>query len=606
MRRSQLPIVASAILVLGGAAAVAVAFERPTAEAPASASSPLGAPLLQPPSKGLRARAESAYARLPLAFAPAREEGAFLARSGGASVLVQPRQALFALRRPQAKRPAFLRLELADARERARLLPSRRLPGIVNEFLGDDPVRWRTNLPTFARLLVPRVYRGIDVAYHGRRGSLQYDFLLAPGADPWAIALRFSGQKSLRLDPAGDLLLGLPGGTLRQTRPRAFQDGRQVAARFLLRDGLVRFQLGRYDRSRPLLIDPSVPYSSYLGGGGSDVGQGIAVDASGSAYLTGYTDSSNFPTASPFQAANAGGLDAFVSKLNAAGSALAYSSYLGGGGTDAGRGIAVDSSGSAYLTGQTTSTNFPTASPFQLANAGGSDAFVTKLNAAGSALAYSSYLGGSGEDVGQGIAVDSSGSAYLTGYTLSINFPTQNPFQAANGGGRDAFVSKLNAAGSALAYSSYLGGGGFDDGRGIAVDASGSAYLTGQTESTNFPTTSPFQAANAGGLDAFVTKVGPATPTGVSVRSFTATRSGRSVLLRWRTASGSALLGFHLYREARSGLVRLNARLIPATPAARSHAFRDRPPAGTGAARYWLEAVRLDGTSVRYGPVRPS
>jgi hypothetical protein len=252
-------------------------------------------------------------------------------------------------------------------------------------------------------------------------------------------------------------------------------------------------------------------YSTYVGGSGEDRGHGIAVDGSGNAYVTGSTTSANFPTQSPVQAALSGPRDAFVTKLNAAGSALAYSTYLGGSGEDSAAGIAVDGSGSAYVTGSTYSANFPTQSPTQAALAGAQDVFVTKLSAAGSALVYSTYLGGSGDDHGAGVAVDPIGNAYVAGSTTSVNFPTQGPLQAATGGGSDVFVSKLNAAGSALAYSTYLGGSGADTGNGIAVDASGSAYVTGITRSVNFPTLSPFQAAHGGGTsDAFVSKLNAA------------------------------------------------------------------------------------------------
>jgi hypothetical protein len=270
----------------------------------------------------------------------------------------------------------------------------------------------------------------------------------------------------------------------------------------------VGFAMAAYDVTKPLVIDPTLVYSTYLGGSSDDEGFGIAVDSPGSAYVTGLTNSINFPTANPIQATNAGRTDAFVTKVNAAGNALVYSTYLGGSTSDEAFGIAVDSLGSAYVTGQTNSTNFPTANPIQAANAGGvTDGFVTKINAAGSALAYSTYLGGSNTDQGSGIAVDSLGSAYVTGLTNSTNFPTANPIQAANAGGLDAFVTKVNAAGSALAYSTYLGGSSHDEGFGIAVDSLGSAYVTGFTQSTNFPTANPIQAANAGSDDAFVTKV---------------------------------------------------------------------------------------------------
>jgi Beta-propeller repeat/Alpha/beta hydrolase of unknown function (DUF900) len=251
-------------------------------------------------------------------------------------------------------------------------------------------------------------------------------------------------------------------------------------------------------------------YSTYLGGSSGDEGQGIAVDSSGDAYVTGYSNSTNFPTQSPLQSTFAGNLDVFVSKLNASGSALLYSTYLGGSGNDEGQGIAVDSSGDAYVTGYSNSTNFPTQNPLQSALDGGGDAFVTKLNASGSALLYSTYLGGSGNDGGQGIAVDSSGDAYVTGSTTSTNFPTQNPLQTTSGGSNsngDAFVSKLNASGSALLYSTYLGGSDYDIGTGIAVDSSGHAYVTGRTDSADFPTQSPLQNTVGGNFDVFVSKL---------------------------------------------------------------------------------------------------
>jgi len=272
----------------------------------------------------------------------------------------------------------------------------------------------------------------------------------------------------------------------------------------------VGFQIANYDATRSLVIDPVLVYSTYLGGSGDDSGQGIAVDAAGNAYVTG-TTGGNFATANPLQASNGGGDDVFVAKLNAAGSALVYSTYLGGSGTDYGQGIAVDAAGNAYVTGYTASTNFPTANPLQASNAGGvSDAFVAKLNAAGSALVYSTYLGGSSEDWGNGIAVDSAGNAYVTGRTLSTNFPTANPLQASNRGMDDVFVAKLNAAGSALVYSTYLGGSERDCGYGIAVDAAGNAYVTGYTGSINFPTANPLQATLAGGGDVFVAKLNAA------------------------------------------------------------------------------------------------
>jgi hypothetical protein len=259
-------------------------------------------------------------------------------------------------------------------------------------------------------------------------------------------------------------------------------------------------------------------YSTYLGGSGFDRGNGIAVDGAGNAYVTGLTGSLNFPTMNPLQPANHAGIDgnAFVAKINAAGTALVYSTYLGGSGGDQGQGIAVDGSGNAYVTGYTGSTDFPTASPLQASNGGSRTSFVTKINATGLALVYSTYLGGSGGDEGQGIAVDSAGNAYVTGSTASTNFPTNQPLQANYGGGGDAFVAKIGASGSALVYSTYLGGSGSEGGGGIAVDALGNAYVTGGTGSTNFPTANALQASGGGG-DAFVLAIGAGTAPSVTI-----------------------------------------------------------------------------------------
>jgi hypothetical protein len=250
-------------------------------------------------------------------------------------------------------------------------------------------------------------------------------------------------------------------------------------------------------------------YSTYLGGSSADYGFSVAVDSSGNAYVTGATQSKNFPTVNPIQAGNPGNSAAFVAKLNATGSALVYSTYLGGASSDQGSGIAVDSSGNAYVTGFTQSTSFPTVNAIQasLGASGATNAFVSKLNAAGSALVYSTYLGGSNSDGGYGIAVDSSGNAYVTGDTNSANFPTMNALQANSGGASDAFVAKLDATGSALLYSTYLGGSGSDGASGIAVDSSGDAYVTGGTGSSNFPTVSPFQPTNQGIANVFLSEL---------------------------------------------------------------------------------------------------
>jgi hypothetical protein len=269
----------------------------------------------------------------------------------------------------------------------------------------------------------------------------------------------------------------------------------------------------------------TLSYSTYLGGSDRDVGRGIAVDRAGRAYVTGTTDSTDFPTASPLDGALGGGRDAFVAKLSPTGSTLSYSTYLGGSDRDVGRGIAVDRAGRAYVTGETFSTDFPTANP--LDGTGGFDAFVVKLSRDGRTLRYSTYLGGSGIDFGSGIAVDRAGRAYVTGTTGSTDFPTANPLQGTLGGGFDAFVAKLSRDGRTLRYSTYLGGSssdvgsviitgcapeiisgsGDDVGCGIAVDRAGRAYVTGLTVSTDFPTANPLDGTLSGVFDAFVVKL---------------------------------------------------------------------------------------------------
>jgi uncharacterized protein (TIGR03437 family) len=533
-------------------------------------------------ASGAAVRIEEAYGRLPLSFEPNQGQtdarvrfvshgpGYALFLTGDGAVLSlhaggpqrRPRTAgpgLFASgpwAEPGPARPAVtLSLRLVNANPGAQLEPLDELPGKSNYFLGNDPSQWRTNVPNYARVRYRQVYPGIDLVYYGnpakarqdpaKAGQLEYDFVVAAGADPKAIRLAVEGADATEVSAEGDLVLRAGGEEARFRRPVVYQETagrrREIAGRFVLatpqpaaarpwsapRPGEVvarnlsrqsrdphsaelGFEVGAYDPSLPLVIDPTLAYSTYLGGSGEDFGSGIAVDAAGNAYVTGYTGSTNFPTANPLQGANRGApevSDVFVAKLNAAGSALVYSTYLGGSSYDYGSGIAVDAAGNAYVTGYTSSTNFPTANPLQATNAGGYyDAFVAKLSAAGSALVYSTYLGGSARDYGNGIAVDAAGNAYVTGSTYSTDFPMANPFQTSRGD-FDAFVAKLNAAGSALVYSTYLGGSNSDYGNGIAVDAAGNAYVTGQTYSTNFPTANPLQATNALRGDVFVAKL---------------------------------------------------------------------------------------------------
>ena len=496
--------------------------------------------------------AREAFGRVPLSFEANRGQAEssvdFLARGAGYALFLKSSEAVFVLRNtgsgtrdadradhaletdtPISKnsprsatrdpQPKVLRMRLVGARASAPAAGENELEGRANYLLGRDPAGWRTNVATYGRVRYAEVYEGVDLIYYGNQRQLEYDFRVAPGADPRAVALEFKGADRVEVSDAGELLLKVGGQTVRQPRPVVYQETagarREVAGGYTVgRDGRVRFSLGEYDTTLPLVIDPVLVYSTYLGGTGQDQAWAVAVDSAGNAYLTGFTASANFPTANALQSTFGGFQDAFVTKVNAAGTALVYSTFIGGSGQEQARGIAVDSAGNAYIHGFTSSsTDFPTVNAFQSTFGGnGQDCFVAKLNAAGSALVYSSYLGGDGgSDFGEAIAVDSAGNAYLTGGTNSTNFPTASPIQAALAGASDVYLTKVNAAGSALVYSTYLGGSDFEHSESVAVDSAGNAYLTGDTASANFPTANAFQAANAGGdSDAFVAKVNAA------------------------------------------------------------------------------------------------
>jgi hypothetical protein len=492
-----------------------------------------------------RVQVSETYGKLPLHFeanqGQADPQVKFLSRGAGGTVFLTSTEAVFVLtaseprEASEAPKPArtaekqknvkrtVLRTSLLGANHESRMVGQEELPGKANYFIGNDPAKWRTNVPTYAKVQYENVYPGIDLVYYGNRRQLEYDFVVRAGADPKTIALGFEGVDKLEVDGQGDLVLHTAAGLIRQRKPVIYQevDGarREIAGGYVLKgERRVGFRVAAYAASRPLVIDPVLVYSTYLGSSASDAGTGIAVDADGNAYLTGSTPTSDFPTTpGAFQTTNADSSDAFVTKLNPTGSALVYSTYLGGNGDEAANGIAVDAAGNAYVTGVTvkvtgpTGNTFPTTpGGFQQGSSSGVNAFVTKLDPTGSALVYSSFLGG-GADSGSGIAVDASGNAYVTGRTESTIFPTTpGAFQTTSAGLADAFVTKVDPTGSALVYSTYLGGNGVEQGLGIAVDAAGNAYVTGQTESSNFPTTpGAFQTTFGGIGDAFVTKVDP-------------------------------------------------------------------------------------------------
>ncbi len=484
------------------------------------------------------------YGKLPLSFEANQGQSDsqvdFLSRGSGYTLFLTPTEAVLALRKPVASNkprgdnalppnaeaeqapaipPAVVRMKLVGANPSPRVSGLDELPGKSNYFLGNDPDKWCTDVPHYAKVSYKDVYPGVDLVYYGNQRQLEYDPVVGPGADPAAIALSFDGVERLRIDAQGDLVLDTADGEIRQHKPLVYQEvddvRREIPGAYVLSgERQVGFEVAAYDSSQPLIIDPVLAYSTYLGGSDGDRGEDIAVDSSGNAYVTGRTFSTDFPTVNPFQAAlggTSGDVDVFVTKLNAAGNTVVYSTYLGGSDEDFGPDIAVDSSGNAYVTSRTKSTDFPTANPFQATHGGGGlDGFVAKLNPSGSAWVYATYLGGISSDEPTDIAADASGNAYVTGETASTNFPTANPIQGTKALGDDVFVTKFNPAGSALVYSTYLGGNGTPDtGFAIAVDASGNAYVTGETNSTDFPTVNPFQSTLLGGRDAFIAKIRP-------------------------------------------------------------------------------------------------
>jgi hypothetical protein len=434
----------------------------------------------------------------------------------------------------RAGRTSVLRMHLAGGNATPRIAGVDRLPGRVDYFIGNDPKKWRTDVPSYARVRYAEVYPGVDLVFYGNQRRLEYDFVVAPGADPKAIELRVEGAGKLRVNSRGDLVLSVSAGEVELRKPVVYQEikgeRREIAGNYAVtRDHRVTFAVAKYDRSEPLVVDPVLNYSTYLGGELDDTAQAIAVDLLGDAVVAGTTLSLHFPTtASGFTvsplATNANGV-VFVTEVDPTGAKELYSTYVGGTGGDAGLGVALDKSGNIYVTGQTFSTDFPTtinalkAGP-NVGNLNGTS-FIFKINPAivgTGSLAYSSYLGGTQSAVtefGNGIATDTSGDAYVVGLTASspgaalANFPVtvSNAFQAtpdpANTTGT-AFLAKIDttlSGNASLIYSTYLGGNGVDATAnasspgfgdaafGVAEDLLGITYLAGTTASTNFPTT---------------------------------------------------------------------------------------------------------------------
>ena len=421
------------------------------------------------------------YANLPLSFEPNRGQTDpqvnYLARGQGYTVFLTPSEAVFSVPSQSALEPSrrrllarhkarpqshagLVRIQLLNANVNASTEAVNQLPGRSNYFTGNDPGKWKRDIPQFSRVRYSAVYPGVDLVYYGNQRQLEYDFVLAPGADAKKITMEISGPDKIKIDAHGNLVLQMGAAELCLKKPSSYQrvrgQRRSVESSYVLNSpNRVEIELGSYDKHKALVIDPTLVYSTYVGGSGDDGAFGITV-RNGQAYITGFTSSINFPVHNAFRSNKDCCEDVFVSKLDIDGDRLIYSTFLGSG---TGQAIAVDSLGHAFVTGETLSSDFPVFKAIQSINHGVSNAFITKLNQAGNALLYSTYLGGGGFDLGATIAVDKEGNAYVAGDANSSDFPVKNALQPHNGGGiQDAFVAKLSAGGQRLVYSTFLGG----------------------------------------------------------------------------------------------------------------------------------------------------
>lgn len=437
--------------------------------------------------------------------------------AGGLVLSLRPGESLAAQRNTAkiAAQPsnATFQFRLMGAAQTAVAVGEDPQPGKVNYFIGKDPRKWHTNVATYARVRYKDVYPGIDLVYYGNHQQLEYDFAISPGADPSRIRLEINGAKRIRIDAEGNLVLQTDNGELHFQSPVVYQEceGARVPLKgsYVVSDSNhIAFDLAPYDSSKPLVIDPVLVYSTYLGGSGNDQPTGIAVDNAGSVYLAGYTDSANFPLTT-LGSLPSGADHVFVAKLDPTGSKLIYADLIGGNGQDYGYGLVLNGANEVYVTGVTSSSDFPVINPYQGTMPGSFNGFLTKLSVDGSSLLYSTYLGGDSDDVPTAIAMDSGGSVLVAGGTFSTNFPVINAYQATvspnQGGlfGEYGFLTKFSPDGSSLVYSTYLGGSSnapyncgtpcwgtpFSGIAGIALDSNGSVYTVGNTNTYNFPTT---------------------------------------------------------------------------------------------------------------------
>ncbi len=468
----------------------------------------------------------------------------------------------------------------------AKANPTPRIEGISpqsgrsNYLVGDDTTHWITGVPTFAQVRWHELYPGVDMVCYTRDGRLEYDLIVSPGASPDMIALDICGADDVRLSAQGRLNATSKTGSLLQPLPICYQnDGVQsvpVPGHYIRReDGLIGFTVGPYDVTRPLTIDPVLLFASYLGGSGYDTACSVAVDGAGDVYVTGYTGSTNMPTASPYQSSLKGTGDAYVMKFTA--TSLVYATYLGGTDDDEAMGIAVDGSGQAVVCGATSSTDFPKQSAFQTVNGGSQDAFITKLNAAGNGLIYSSFLGGIGADLARGVAVNrTTGEAYITGTAGSSNFPTISGWAHKTNGYDDIFVARLSTTG-VRQYVTCIGGSDGDAGYAIAIDSGSMPYVFGETDSTDFPVSAnAFQPLRSGSLDGVVVHLHGGTTLGYSTHlGGSDIEYGRAIAV---DASSNAFVGGFTYS---ADFPTQNA-LQPAKSGGRDGFIAKVLPSGTG------------------------
>jgi uncharacterized repeat protein (TIGR01451 family) len=496
-------------LVVLSALVVLVFRIQPQSQATSSSSGPL-----QKTSSISEAKLKQLFADQPLAFelntGQSPSPVKFLARGLRGQLLLSAGEA--ALLTDSAK----FRLKLSGANLEAKVSGEQQLIERRNYLLGNNCAKWQTDVPTFRRVTYKDIYPGIDLTYYGNHREIEYDFVVAPGGDPRAIRLAFDRDVLRKIATNGDLVLRKGRHEIIERKPQIYQETngarRTIEGLYvLLRNNEVGFEIGDYDKSKPLIIDPTLVFSTYLGGSGDDSGSSIALDTNGNVYVTGTTSSTNFPTQGSGSSSNKGLSDIFVTKYDGATGNILYSTYIGGSGLDRADGITTDNNGNAYVVGRvdSTSTDFPsTPGSFAPTYRGGDfDGVVVKLNPQGNALVYSGFLGGEENDSTEGIAVDAIGVAYVTGGTKSNSFPTSvGTYQGSRAGDTDAFLTKINASGSALLYSTFLGGAGTDRGSGVVIDGNGIAYVAGFGASPDFPTEDPFQAGFGGSFDAFVAK----------------------------------------------------------------------------------------------------